>query len=188
MGHQEVGDLMLFEVSPQVFDRIEFRGVSGQPFHPEAPVALCQQRFDRLAAMNGGTIPDDQQFAGKMPQQRLEELRGALSIDAALVDPKVELPQREAGDDRQFIPIEGLAQYRRLAARCPRTHPMWPRAQPAFIDEDDGAALPPGFFLSRGHPTRFHSAMAFSSRSIARRVGCWQLKPKPRSSLHTCPG
>lgn len=188
VSDEEVGDLVLFEVSPQIFDRIEFWRIGRQPLDPEASVALRQQRLDRFAAVNGSAIPDDQQFAWQMPEQRLEEFRGAFPVDAALVDPEVKLPQREARDDRQFVPIEGLAQHRRLSTRRPRAHPMRPRAQSAFVDEDDSAALAPGFFLSRGHPTRFHSAMALSSRSIARRVGCWQLKPSPRSSRQTCPG
>jgi hypothetical protein len=34
----------------------------------------------------------------------------------------------------------------------------------------------------------FHSAMAFSSRSMAQPTGRWQLKPSARSSFQTWPG
>lgn len=33
---EEIGDLVFLEVSPEVFDRVEFRGVGGQAFEPEA--------------------------------------------------------------------------------------------------------------------------------------------------------
>jgi hypothetical protein len=128
-----------------------------------------------------------QQFARQVAQQGVRELGGPLPVDAARVDPKVELPERQAGDDRELVPLEGLAQHRRLATERPGAHPVGPRAQSAFVDEDDGAAFAPGFFLRRGQVTRFQSAIAPSSRSIARRVGCWQLKPSSRRTRQTWP-
>lgn len=185
VGDEQVGDFMFLEMSPQVFDGIELGGVRGQPFQPEAPLLRRQQRFHRLAAMGRGAIPDDQQLAPQMARQRLEECGRARPIDAPFIDAKIKPPEREPGDDRTPVPVEGLAQHRGLPTRRPRAHAVGTGAQSALVDEDDGAAFAPGFFFRRGHSTFFQWAMAASSRSMARRVGCWQLKPKLRKSRQT---
>lgn len=51
---------------------------------------------------------------------------------------------------------------------------MRPFAQPAFVDEDDGAPLAERFFLSCGQRYRFQYRIACSSRSNARPLGRWQ--------------
>jgi hypothetical protein len=54
-------------------------------------------------------------------------------------------------------------------------------AQPAFVNKDNGAAFLAGFFFSAGQVERFQPAIFFSFRSMARRVGRWQLKPSLRN-------
>jgi hypothetical protein len=172
VGDEQVGDLMFLEVGPQIFDRVEFRGVSGKLFQPEPSTTFPQHRLDRLAPVDGGTVPDDEQFARHVAEERLEEFGGPLPVDTPFVKSEVKVPEGETRDEREFVPIEGLAEHRGLAAWRPRAHPVRPGAQSAFVDEDDGAAFAPGFFLRPGQVTRFHCAIAISSRSMARRVGC----------------
>jgi len=62
---------------------------------------------------------------------------------------------------------------------------MGPLAQPALVDEDDGAPLAERFFLSRGQRTRFQYRIACSSRSSAFPVGRWQLHPSWRRMRQT---
>lgn len=106
-----------------------------------------------------------------MPQQRLEEFCRARSVDAAFVNAEVKLPERQSRDEREFVPVESLPQDRGLPAGGPRSNPVRPGAQSTLVDEDDGSAFAPGFFLRRGHSTLFQWAMPASSRSMARRVG-----------------
>ena len=47
----EVGQLVLFPVTPEQLDRVEFRGVSGKGLEGEAPVLLGDELFDEAAAM-----------------------------------------------------------------------------------------------------------------------------------------
>jgi hypothetical protein len=185
---QEISDLMFLEVRPQIFDWVAFGGVSGEFFQPESAGAFGEHRLDQQTAVDRGPVPDDQEFAGQVPEQGLQELGGPLAVDAALVDAEIELPESQTGDDRELVPVESLAQHRRLPAGRPRAHPMGPGAQSALVDEDDGPPFLPGFFLRRGQSTRFQRAMATSSRSMARRVGCWQLNPRPRRTRQTWPG
>ena len=65
----------------------------------------------------------------------------------------------------RHLPVEMILQHWGLSARGPGAHPMGSLAQPAFIDEDDGAPLAERCFLSRGQRTRFQYRIASSSRS-----------------------
>lgn len=163
---------MLLEMRPKIFHRIELRGVSREPLEPESAFAGGEERFDWLAAVNGGPVPDDQELARDMTQEGLEEHGRTHSVDAAFVDPEEKLPESDARDQREFFPVERLLQHRRAAAGSPGAHPVGACAQSAFVDEDDRALFAPRFFFSLGQPCWVHSAMAASFRSIARRVGC----------------
>jgi len=69
MLNQQVGDLMLFEMRPKVFDRVEFGSIGRESFQPESPGALGQHRLDWLTAVDGRTVPDDESRAnvGEVP-------------------------------------------------------------------------------------------------------------------------
>src|ERR1019366_3273043 len=45
------------------------------------------------------------------------------------------------------MPVEVILQHRRVSTRGPGAHPMGPLAQPAFVDEDDGAPRAERFFF-----------------------------------------
>ena len=137
--------------------------------------------------MDGGAVPDDGQPAGDAPQQRLKELGDFGTADAVLANAEVAVAQRQAGDRRELVPVEGLPQRRGLSSRRPSARPAWTRAQPAFVEEDNGAPLAAGFSLMRGQSAFFQRAMAASSRPIARRLGCRKLKPRWRSSFRMRP-
>ena len=184
---EEVGDFMLLEMRPEIFHRIELGRISRQSLEPESAVGGGEERFDRLAAVNCRPVPDHQELAGNMAQEGLQELGRTHSIDAAFVDAEEELPQCDARDQRELVPVERLLQHRRATAGSPRPHAVRTRAQSAFVDEDDGALFAPRFFFSLGQPCLVHSAIAASFRSIARRVGCWQLRPISRKIHHTWP-
>ena len=120
-----------------------------------------------------------------MPQQRFEKLYDLRPLDRAGMNLKIKVSQSESGDDRKTLPSKRLIDYWCLSARSPGSHPMWTRAQPAFVEKDNGAAFFAGFFFNAGHVELFQWAIFSSSRSMARRVGRWQLKPKARSRCQT---
>ena len=188
LGRDQIRDLVRLERSPQVLDRIEFRCVRRQPLDRDAPLGRCDVIPDQPTAMDRGAIPDDQHLARNVPLEMPQELDHLGAFDAAGVDLEVEPPARQAANDREALPIEGLLEYRRLSTRSPSPSPRRARAQPAFVDEDDDSLLFCGFFFIAGHSTRFQYRMALSLRSTARRSGRWQLKPLASSSLQTCPG
>src|SRR5205807_10337561 len=135
--------------------------------------ALAGDKFpDQVAAMSLGAIPDYQQWARQMTQQVREKVHHLWGADGLSVKPKIKVPPRDAGGSREHLPVEMILQHRGLSARGPGAHPMGPLAQPALVDEDDGAPLA--------------DRIASSSRSSARPVGRWQLQPSWRKMRHTC--
>lgn len=120
-----------------------------------------------------------------MSQQRFEELHDLRTLDRAGMNLEIEIPQRQPGNDRKTLPSKGLMDYWRLSAWSPSSHPMRTRAQSAFIKEDNGAAFFAGFFFNAGQVFCFQMAIFCSLRSMARRVGRWQLNPKDRNRCQT---
>ena len=188
LGRQKVANLMRFEMATNILGRVEFRRISRQSFDDDAFAGARDVILHQQAAVDRGAIPEDEELAGQVPLEMTEKLDDLRTLDAALVNLKVKPPEGQAADDRKAPPIEGLMQHRRLAAQRPGADMRWPRAQTAFIDEDDGSLLLTGFFFKAGHSTRRQRRMARSSRSMARRSGRWQLKPLAPRSRQTCPG
>src|ERR1700691_4629868 len=141
-----------------------------------------------LALVRRQPIPYDRQRSGDVAQQRCQKLHHLGTLDRPFVKTEVEVVEGQAGDGRHVVPVEVVLQDGGLAARRPSPHPMRPLAHSAFVDEDDGTALRPGFFLILGQLPRFHWRIASSFRSRARPSGRWQLQPRPSSTFQTWPG
>lgn len=188
MGGNQVGDLMRLEMSPHIFDGVEFGSIGRQPLDLNASPGGGNLVFDQKAAMNGRTIPEDQDFPGNMPLEMFEEFNHLQTFDAAGMDLKEESPQGQATDDRKAFPVERLVEHRGLSAWSPGARPGRPGAQPAFVNKDNGSALPARLFFNAGQTSRFQWSIALSSRSTARRSGRWQLNPLAPSNRHTWPG
>ena len=176
---------MALEVAPEVFDRVEFWSVRRQPFDDHSSTGAGNILGNQPAAVDRRPIPDDQKLAGNMALQVFEELHDLGALDGALVDLKQTAPQSKCPNDREALPIEGLLKHRGLTHWRPSPGPGGACAQARLVNENDGATLATGFFLMFGHSTRFQRVIFFSLRSIARRVGRWQLKPSAPSNFHT---
>lgn len=185
LGHQQIGNFMAFEVAPHVFHRIEFGSIGRQAFQGDPALGGSDKILHQPTAMDGSPIPQNQYLARNMPQQVLQKKNHLRAFDAAGVDLKVKTPQSQPADDGKALPVEGFLQKRSLPARSPGASPAGARAQTTFVDEDDGLFPLAGFFFRAGHSTCFQWPMAFSSRSMARRSGRWQLKPLAPSNRQT---
>src|SRR5947209_7687069 len=179
---------MLLPVPPQRFDGVEFRGVSRKKFQPQPPLLLLYEFPYQFAAMAPQSVPDHQQLAANVALQMFQELHHLRTADGALKQTEIEIPPGHPSHGRQRLPVEVVLQHRRLSPWSPGAAAMRSLTQSAFVDEDDGAPFFSGFFLISGQRFRFHSAMATSSRSLARPLGRWQLHPIRRNNRHTCPG
>ena len=179
---------MGFEMSPHILHWVEFRRVGGQALHGDSPSGRGDILLDQPAAMNGRAIPENQEPAGNVPLEVAEKLDDLQAFDAAGVDLKIKTPQGQAANDREALPVKGFLKHGRLPARSPCARPGRAGAQAAFVNEDNGPPLLAGLFFKAGQTSFFQRAMAFSSRSSARRSGRWQLKPLAPSRRQTWPG
>jgi len=188
LGGNQIGDFMRLEMPPHIFNGIEFGRIGRQPLDLNASLGGGDKVFDQKAAMNGSAIPKNQNFSGNMPLEMFKEFDHLQTFDAAGMDLKKESPQGQTTNQRKAFPVEGLLQNGRLSARRPGARPRRTGAQPAFVNKDNDSTLPPRLFFNAGQTSRFHRAIALSSRSMARRSGRWQLNPLAPNNRHTCPG
>lgn len=143
---------MGFEMSPHVFNRIDFRRIGWQTFDYNASSGGSHVVFNQPAAMNGRAVPQDEHFAWDMPFEVAEKLDHLGAFDAARMDLEIEAPKRQAANDGKAFPVEGFLEHRGLAARGPSAHPGWTSAQSAFVNKDDDSPLLAGFFLKQASP------------------------------------
>lgn len=106
-------------------------------------------------------------------QQAIEGTMQALGADG------------NTGDRRDSLVPVAVTHHRSLAHRAPRLPNGGDQEEPGFVDKDDVGRQPRGVFFTAGHTVDFHSAMAASLRSTARRSGFWWLQPNWCRSLPT---
>ena len=132
----QVGQFVLFPVTPEVLDRVKFRGISRETFHPDFALQALQVCPHQLAAVSGYAVPDDEEFTFDMTLEVFQEIDHLLGPDRTGIEAKIKVPPRQPGDGRELLPVEVELQDRGLALGTPSAHPMWLLAQAAFVDED----------------------------------------------------
>src|SRR6202795_4530470 len=94
----EVGQLVMFPITPDVLHRIEFRSIGRQVVQRQAAPLAGDKFPDQVAAMSLGAIPDYQQSARQMTQQVRKKVHHLWGADGLLVKPEIEVPSSEASD------------------------------------------------------------------------------------------
>ena len=183
----EVPQLDVLEVLPDALVRVEVRGVAGELLQADAlGGALHQEVLDRLATVDRGAVPEDQELAGDVPQQVLEEADDVRALVGVLLDEHQQASRRgDAADDRQVIAAQRRAQDRGLAARGVGPDGAGQQVEGGLVDPDDGAPLPIGPLFSAGQRSAYQASIAASSRWLARRTGFCTLHPAARRSFPT---
>src|SRR2546429_501170 len=173
----EVRHRMVFEIGPDVLDRIEFRGIGRQILQRETSALSLDIRFDQPRAVRLQSIPHNQQLAADGRLQGLEELDDLRALDRAGEEAEVETPEAHPGNRRELLPREAVLQNGCLAFRGPGACAAGSFGQTRLVDEDDYSALPRRDFFNAGHLFFFQVAIAASSRSRARPLGRCTLQP-----------
>src|SRR5215469_806823 len=181
----EVRHRVVFEISPDVFDRIELRRIGGQELKSDRTTLSLNMLTDKLGAMGLQTIPDDQQLLADRGLKGLQELDHLRRADRAATQSEVETPEGHCSDHRELLPAEAVLKDRSLAPWGPGACATRSLRQSRLIDEDDDSALSRRYFFSSGHLRAFQVRIAFSSRCRAWPVGRCTLQPSARSSRHT---
>jgi hypothetical protein len=63
IARTEIGQLVVFPVTPNIFDRIEFRGIGWQPFDGEPTALRADKLGDQPRPLLRQPIPDHQELA-----------------------------------------------------------------------------------------------------------------------------
>jgi len=175
-------------MSPDILHRVQFRRIRRQVLHLQAAFLVANELLRDFTAVARKPVPNQQDVAIDVAKQVLEELDDLLRLDGVFEDLKVEVPDRDAGDDRQGFPVEVELQDRRLPSWRPRAPPMRPLTQTTFVYENDRSAFFLSFFLISGQRFCFHSSIKAWLRSRARPTGSCTLQFNWRRMRHTCPG
>src|ERR1022692_4958286 len=180
-----IGQLVVFEMSPDVFGGVEFRGIGRELLDLDRALEGFEVLANERRAMRGQAVPDYEQGFADLTPQGVEELDDLRALDRLGKEPEVEAPEGDPGDHRELMPVKVILQDRRLAARCPGAHASWPLAQSGLVYEDDDSALFCGVSFRTGQRVCFQRLIAASSRSSARPEGRWQEKPSETRMRHT---
>jgi len=141
--------------------------------------------------MNRAIVQENNQVAVDLMQQMTKECRHLFALDIVLIELAVQCTMEafrtdgNTRDGRDPIMTITMKQDRGLSYGAPGLTDRRDQEEPRFVDKDEMGCQPCGVFFTRGQTDRFHSAMAASSRSTARRSGFWWLHPIWWRSLPT---
>lgn len=175
------------EVVPDALVRIEVWGVAGELLQADAVGStLGQEVLDRLATMDGSTIPDDQELAGNMSEQVLEEADDIRTLVRVVLHAHEQLTgRRDATDHGQMIAAQWETEDGCLATRGVGANRPGEEVEARFIDPDDGSPLLVSLLFRAGQRSVRQSSMVASFRWLARVIGFCTLQPAAHRSLPT---
>ena len=178
-GTHQVPEFHPLKVSPDTLVRVDLGSIPGQGLDLDAASPLLSQEVpNRFAPMDGGTIPDHQEFIAEMHQQVLQEADDIGTAIGVILDHHQQgLIHGDAADGRQVVSGEWGSQNRGLALGSVGPHDRGQGIEAALVYPDDSSTFFLGPLFTSGHRSVYHCLMASSSRWVARRVGFWTLQP-----------
>lgn len=176
MVGNEVGQIAVLAMIPNLFGRIEVGRVAGEPLKLE-PCWVKVLEMLRRGAVDGVPIPDQDHLATEVSMHLREKPNHVVRPNIVRQQLKVQLQgmplgRNGNGRDRRkpIVPIPSVLD-RRLPGRGPRSAPDRLHHEPAFVEKHDASLLCGPPFLIRGQSFRRKASMAASSRSRARCSG-----------------
>ncbi len=163
---------------PHAFVGIELWGVAGEGVEVKAGEATTQGP-NRLALVDRAPIPKQHHRAAEMAEQMPDEVADLRMPEVLRVETVVQAETAAArahGDSRDDgDPVSPLVVVNdgRLSARGPRLVNTRDQEEARLVGEDEVGTQPRGFFLMRGHSSRFQRLIRSSLSSRARRSGFW---------------
>ena len=186
----DVAQLDALEVAPDALIRVEVRGVPGELLQADtAGAALGQEILDRLATVDRCAVPDDQELAGDLTEEVLEDAHAIRALVRAFLHQPEQAPRRgDTAADRQVVAAQRAAEDRRLPAWGVGPDRAWEEVAARFVDPDDGPAFLVSPLFRAGQRSVRQASMAAAVRWLARAIGVCTLQPAARRSLPTCLG
>jgi len=141
---------MLFPVSPDVLDRVQFRCIGRKVFHMNMSLQAVDVVSHQGTAVRRQAIPNQHQRVVDVPYQGRQEVYHLRRFHGSCIKPEVEVQRRQPSYCGKALPIEIVFQYRGLSPWCPGATTVRALAQSTLVDEDDRAPFLVGFFLILG--------------------------------------
>jgi hypothetical protein len=110
--------------------RIEFGSVGSQVRHLDRPSSVFKVVLDNAAATSRQPVADDPRRHGDGSRWCLQELDHFRGVDCAGVQPEAGIPERQARDRQQTLPIEVILPDGSLPSRRPRSKRCGCRVNP----------------------------------------------------------
>jgi hypothetical protein len=155
MGQIDTAHVAKFDslqVCPEPLAGVQLRGIRGEALHAESrrrPIG--QERGDDTAAVNGRSIPDNDEAPGHLAQQMFQKGDHSLRIERAVLAGEIPLGfGRDGADGREMIPGVPLLQDGRVPHWRRGAHDTGQGIAAGFVYKEDGVPL--GFrpFLMAG--------------------------------------
>ena len=186
----DIAQLTPLEVLPQPFVRIQLRRVGGQGLQMQAlGGSLGEEVLDDLGAVDGRAVPDDEQLAGDMAQQVLEEPHYVRTPQGLFFHLHQDLSRRgDRTDGGEVIPSQGHPQHGGLAPGRIGAHGGGQEVEARLVYPHERPVFVLRFFSRAGSCSVVQAAIVASFRWVARRTGCWTVQGRVRSKRLTCAG
>jgi hypothetical protein len=178
------------KVIPYSFIRVQLWGVRRKR-HQVQTGRVGEKLLHRVAPMSLAIVQQSDQMTPYLTQQMAKEYCHFLPLNIILVELAVQCTMEafradgDTRDGRDPVMAFPVVEDRCLSHRTPGLTNRRDQEEARFVDKDEVGFQPCGVFFTRGQTERFHSAMAASLRSKARRSGFWWLQPIWWRSLPT---
>jgi len=180
------------QMSPELFDGIQFGGISGEWLQAQPVAMVAEGLTGEPAAMSRQPIPEQDHRATSVTLKVVQEAHDVPAANPSLMQRQqpARAPAVGAGqhrpDPRHALPVKRLDQARRLPARCPGGPDGRTLREAAFVHKTQPSLQPLGGFFTWGQRRRTPPTMASSLRSLARRAGRWRLQSNCCRTRHVC--
>src|SRR6185437_1191689 len=106
----EVRHGMVFEISPDVFNRVELGSIGGQILQGDLSIQTFQVLLHESRTVRLKPIPDYEQLFADRRCECLQELHDLWTLDRAGEESKVEAPEAHSSNHRQLLPGKAVLQ------------------------------------------------------------------------------
>ena len=165
---RQIPHLDVFEMLPAtaLVKRTQIRSVAGERLQVDfLRASRSQIRPNFSPAMNGRTIPNDQQPRSRLTQQMLQKFDAVRTRQRLLPNQGIQLPRwRNAGHDRKMVVTLLFGEYRRHSQRAIGSDHARQQVEARFVDKNQGAAL---FRRLPAQPRPYLGPPTFDGRFVA---------------------
>ena len=178
----EVGQVNVFAVIPNLLDRIKIRGISRQPFDVQA--AESQLEFPYRRTMNHPPVDNQDDSLGKMSQYLPDKLLKVVGVYIRVLYRKIQRkmmsPRRNTYRRNSRQPVATIPAIMDwcLAFRGPCAANRWLKQKTTLIRKYNGFTASTGFFLFWASPSfakwqlRFHRVLLLDARAFGNSSPC----------------